>query len=176
MVLFQREETNMRRKRTFFSISNKKGFTLIELLMVVAILGVLTTIAIRRAGEERQKANDARAVTFMRNLLTRVETEPPASSNPYFPGDALDDYPDIKLGTGMYLNVINDPEDRWQFWLAHKGGALGFFFWIPGVNCAVELDDALSPDVVADRLVPSFDQRGDYPAAILRSNAAPGIL
>ena len=110
-------------KITLFSISNKKGFTLIELLMVVAILGVLTTIAIKRITEERQKASDAQAISFMRNLLTKVETDPPSTANPYNPGDVLDDYPDVQLTTGLYLNITNDAEDRWQFWLAHRGGA-----------------------------------------------------
>jgi prepilin-type N-terminal cleavage/methylation domain-containing protein len=176
MILSQQEETDMGSKITLFSISNKKGFTLIELLMVVAILGVLTTIAIKRITEERQKASDAQAISFMRNLLTKVETDPPSTANPYNPGDVLDDYPDVQLSTGLYLNITNDAEDRWQFWLAHRGGALGFFFWIPGENCAEELDDSLTPNVVADKLVPSFDTRGDYPSATLRSNAAPGIL
>jgi prepilin-type N-terminal cleavage/methylation domain-containing protein len=167
----------MRRKNTFFSISNNKGFTLIELLMVIAILGVLSTIAIKKVSEERQKANDAQAITLMRNLLTRVETDPPQTPEALV-GDAfaLTDYPDVKLNSGMYLNITNTLEDRWEFWLAHKGGALGFFFWVPGDDCADELSDSLTPNVVADKLVPTFDSRTDYPAATLRSNASSGVL
>jgi hypothetical protein len=113
----------------------------------------------------------------MRNLLTRVETEPPQTTENLV-GDAfaLADYPDVKMNPGMYLNIVNDGEDRWQFWLAHKGGALGFFFWIPGDDCSVELDDTLTPNVVADKLVPSFDTRNVYPAATIRSNASLGVL
>jgi prepilin-type N-terminal cleavage/methylation domain-containing protein len=169
---------DMRSKMSLFSISNKKGFTLVELLMVIAILGVLTTIAIKRVTEERTRANDAQAISLMRNLLTRVETDPPQTTENLV-GDAFapTDYPDMKLNPGMYLNITNDPtNDRWEFWLAHKGGALGFFFWVPGDNCSDELSDSLAPNVVADRLVPSFDTRGAYPAATLRSNASLGVL
>ena len=163
-------------KITFFSIKNKKGFTLVELLMVIAILGVLSTIAIRKTSEERQKAADAKAISFIRNLLTRVETDPPATAQPYQPGDALDDYPDVTLSPGLYLQVTNDADDRWQFWVAHQGGALGFFFCVPGEDCGEEIDTILTPNVVADKLVPTFDARGVYPAATLRSNASGGIL
>jgi prepilin-type N-terminal cleavage/methylation domain-containing protein len=164
-------------KITHFSISNKRGFTLIELLMVIAILGVLATIAIKKVTEERQKANDAQAISFMRNLLTRVETDPPQTAEALV-GDAfaLTDYPNMKLNRGMYLNIDNAGDDRWEFWLAHKGGALGFFFWIPGDDCGEELSNSVTPNIVADKLVPTFDTRGVYPAATLRSNASGGIL
>jgi prepilin-type N-terminal cleavage/methylation domain-containing protein len=169
---------DMHFKITPLSIANNKGFTLIELLMVIAILGVLSTIAIKRVTEERKRANDAQAITLMRNLLTRVETDPPETAESLV-GDAfaLADYPDMKLNPGMYLNITNNPaNDRWEFWLAHKGGALGFFFWVPGDNCPDELSDSLVPNVVADKLVPTFDTRTDYPAATLRSNASLGAL
>lgn len=167
----------MRCKITLFSISNHKGFTLVELLMVIAIIGVLATIAIKKVTEERQKANDAQAITFMRNLLTRVETDPPQTAEALVGSAfALTDYPKMKLNPGMYLNIVNDGEDRWQFWLAHKGGALGFFFWVPGDDCSLELDDTLTPNVVADKLVPSFDTRNVYPVATIRSNASGGVL
>jgi len=171
MVLFQREETDMRRKKTFFSISNKKGFTLVELLMVVAILGVLASIALKTVQEERMKANDAQTITLMRNLLTRAETDLPTTpGGPIIKmvngGTSPADYPEITLNPGMILLMWydSDGDARWDFYLAHEGGKLGFYFWLPSDACPYDLKPAAAPDpaIASDKLVPSFATRNDY--------------
>ena len=156
-------------KITLFSISNKKGFTLVELLMVIAILGVLASIAIKTVQEERKKANDAQTISFMRNLLTRAETDLPDEADPIQlvnGGTSPPNYPEVTLSAGMTLLIEynGDGDARWDFYLAHEGGKLGFYFWLPSDDCAYDLKPAAAPDpaIPSDKLVPTFDTRDDY--------------
>lgn len=58
------------RQQTFF---NKKGFTLIELLIVIAIIGLLSSIMIVSLKNVRAKARDTRRITDLRQLQTALE-------------------------------------------------------------------------------------------------------
>ena len=162
----------MRAKKSCLSVSNQRGFTLIELLMVIAILGVLATIALKTVQEERMKANDAKTIAFMRNLLTRAETDLPTAPGglpiikTVVGGTSPPDYPEITLNPGMTLWMWYDEggNGRWDFYLAHEGGKLGFYFWIPSDTCPYDVKPAvgLDPAIPSDKLVPAFDTRNDY--------------
>jgi type II secretion system protein G len=52
---------------------NKKGFTLIELLVVIAIIGLLSTLAVVALGSARQKANDAKRLSDIKQIQTALE-------------------------------------------------------------------------------------------------------
>jgi len=54
--------------------TNKKGFTLVELLVVVAIIGILASIAIPQFAAYRERANDAAANSDIRTVMTAQET------------------------------------------------------------------------------------------------------
>jgi type II secretion system protein G len=51
-----------------------KGFTLIELLVAVAIIGVLTVIAIPQFSTYREKAYHSASASDLKNIKTGLET------------------------------------------------------------------------------------------------------
>lgn len=54
-------------------MNNRKGFTLIELLVVIAIIGLLSTLAVVALGSARQKANDAKRLSDIKQIQTALE-------------------------------------------------------------------------------------------------------
>lgn len=87
----------------------KKGFTLIELLIVVAILGVLSTIVIGSLGRARSSASFARAKLEFRSLATAIElyTEDHGGA---LPGDVNRGLPP---GLEIYLSGGHWPNAPW---------------------------------------------------------------
>ncbi len=51
----------------------ESGFTLIELLIVIAIIGVMTTIVITSLSNSRAKGRDARRISDIRQLRNAIE-------------------------------------------------------------------------------------------------------
>ena len=171
----------MQTRKKLFSISNHQGFTMVELILIIAILGVLSSIALRTLTTEKAKANDTKALSVAKVLLTRVEAEiheklPVGSIGITSGGQAVPDYPEVTLSDGMSLNIVHVPlpDDRWEFYVGHVGGALGFYFWVPGDQCSDEVDVtpvAVGGPLPSDKIVPSFDTRNDYDSVTYRTNA-----
>ncbi len=72
---------------------NKKGFTLIELLIVVAIIGLLSTLAVVSLGSARVKARDSKRLADLKQLQTALELY-------YTDQNAYPPAPAVALGTG----------------------------------------------------------------------------
>jgi prepilin-type N-terminal cleavage/methylation domain-containing protein len=153
-----------------------RGFTLIELLLVIAILGVLSTIAVRALSDERRRSFDAQTITFMRNLLTAVETDAPKTVGTWSGTQSLTDYPQLQLNPGMQLLIALDGDGRYQFFLAHQAGQAGYYFWVPGPDCGLEVDDTTVQNhddsgtvpVASDKIVPEPATMGDIDYVNLR--------
>jgi prepilin-type N-terminal cleavage/methylation domain-containing protein len=54
-------------------MNNKKGFTLIEMLVVIAIIGLLSSVVIIGLSSARAKARDARRITDVAQLANWAE-------------------------------------------------------------------------------------------------------
>jgi prepilin-type N-terminal cleavage/methylation domain-containing protein len=84
-----------------------EGFTLLELMVVIAIVGVLASIALPSYLNHRQRALDAACLANRRNIETAEST--------YF---ASNDIPSLSIGTayscpagGVYVWLVSDPEE-----------------------------------------------------------------
>ncbi|MEO5825618.1 MAG: type II secretion system protein [Gemmatimonadales bacterium] len=53
--------------------AERRGFTIIELLVVVAIMGLLATLALPKLAATRQRATVATMISDLKNLLTAQE-------------------------------------------------------------------------------------------------------
>jgi prepilin-type N-terminal cleavage/methylation domain-containing protein len=54
-------------------MNNRKGFTLIEMLVVVAIVGLLSSVVVVGLGGARSKARDAKRIADIQQIMTNVE-------------------------------------------------------------------------------------------------------
>ncbi len=56
-------------------MNNQKGFTLIEMLVVIAIVGLLSSVVVVGLGGAREKARDARRIADIRQIQNALEVE-----------------------------------------------------------------------------------------------------
>ena len=113
-------------------LAQAAGFTLIELLSVVAIIGVLSAIALPRFLGFRQTAIDARAKADLRNAATAEEA--------FFVGtgdylSCTDDVcknqlPDFRLSPGVTIGMTanNGPQPTFFGTAAAAGGSKTFSY------------------------------------------------
>lgn len=81
---------------------NKKGFTLIELLIVIAIIGLLATLAIVSLTTAQRKARDTKRVADVKSIQSALELY--YSDNAAYPTPA--DWADLGTNLGTYLTQL----------------------------------------------------------------------
>ena len=82
------------------------GFTLIELLIVVLIIGILAAIAIPSFLSQKKKADDAGAMSLVRNAETAIESYG-VSNNGSYSGATASSLNSIEPAINITSNVSN---------------------------------------------------------------------
>ncbi len=56
------------------NMKNRKGFTLVEMLVVIAVIGIISTVALTALGPARNKAKDTRIISGLNQVRALAET------------------------------------------------------------------------------------------------------
>jgi len=112
---------------------NEKGFTLIELMIVIAIIGVLSAIAIPQFANYKRRAANSAAMSDAKNLATAQEVYH-ADNNIYASSlEDLDDAGFLGFSKGVALvGEITADADSWNAKLKHEGGTQEYTVSGPG--------------------------------------------
>lgn len=55
-------------------MNSRKGFTLVEMLVVIAVIGIISTVALTALGPSRNKAKDTRVISNLQQVRALAET------------------------------------------------------------------------------------------------------
>jgi prepilin-type N-terminal cleavage/methylation domain-containing protein len=112
---------------------NEKAFTLIELMIVIAIIGILSAIAIPQFANYKKRAANSAAMSDAKNLATAQEVYQ-ADNNTYASSiEDLEDAGFMGFSTGVALvGEITADADGWSAKLKHEGGTQEYTVSGPG--------------------------------------------
>lgn len=54
-------------------MNNRKGFTLVEMLVVIAVIGIISTVALTALGPSRNRAKDSRIISGLNQIRAIAE-------------------------------------------------------------------------------------------------------
>jgi general secretion pathway protein G len=95
-----------------------EGFTLVELIVVIAVLGILSGIAVPRLTGVLDKAKYATGEALLANLKTPLELYRVENNN--YPTTDGDDYDDLETALNEYMGnfsnlLAKNSSDDWYF-------------------------------------------------------------
>jgi len=85
--------------KTFLKDKKNKGFTLIELLIVIAIIGMLSSIVLASLNSARTKSRNAKRVADLKEIEKAVELY--YSDNGHYPSSGSVSFEEGRCGGGM---------------------------------------------------------------------------
>ncbi|EKD76564.1 MAG: hypothetical protein ACD_43C00058G0002 [uncultured bacterium] len=130
-----------------------QGFTLIELLIVIAIIGLLATLAIVSLSTAQQKARDAKRIADLKQIQNAVELYnsehngaypiASAAANNIWAGTAA---PAFAFALNPYLtNMPQDPTNDGTYYYAYGSTSTGTAYFVGATleadNSALDGDD-----------------------------------
>ncbi len=115
---------------TSYKLQTSKGFTLVEILVVMAVIAILATFVARSFTGSKQKAQDARRLTDIKNIATALERY--YNQNDGYPaaitaGQALKN----PGGTVTYLSLVpGDPTNGAAYYYTATGTTYSLAYYL----------------------------------------------
>lgn len=113
----------------------KKGFTLIEVLVVVAIIGILSSLVLVGLGGARAKGRDARRISDLKNIQNGLELY--FAKYGQYPSSLTDT--NLAGSGGVVRTIPSDPNPNWGYGYCARSSDNGAYV------LASHLEDADNP-------------------------------
>jgi len=118
-------------------IKNRAGFTLVELLMIIAIIGVLASIALPEYHKYRARTANVVALSDLaqfRNAMINMDPIVAFNVNKLTPGIFTPGMQDVNISPGVHIFGMSIQLGQdWVFlgWSCNTAGDDGYFMYIP---------------------------------------------